>query len=70
MQREQYQWHQAQHVYKVELDSDRERIKQFYLNCPDGMIVDHITPMSLGGSHTVDNLQYLNWQTSGTKARC
>lgn len=67
-QREQYQWHQAK-AMKVELDSDRERIKAFYLNCPDGMVVDHIKPMSLGGSHTRDNLQYLDWQASRHKGK-
>lgn len=68
-QREQYQWHQALHVYKVELDSDRQRVIDFYLNCPDGMVVDHIKPMSLGGTHTLDNLQYLDWQASRHKGK-
>lgn len=68
-QREQYQWHQAQHVYKVQLDADRQRVIDFYLNCPDGMVVDHITPMSLGGAHVLENLQYLDWQASRRKGR-
>lgn len=40
-------------------DADRNKIKQFYLNCPVGYEVDHIIPLSKGGKHHEDNLQYL-----------
>ena len=40
-------------------DADHEKIKQIYLNCPPGHEVDHIIPVSRGGLHHEDNLQYL-----------
>lgn len=40
-------------------DADHEKIKQIYLNCPSGHEVDHIIPVSRGGLHHEDNLQYL-----------
>ena len=38
---------------------DREEIKKFYKNCPLGHEVDHIIPISKGGLHVLENLQYL-----------
>jgi len=40
-------------------DADREMIKEIYRLCPEGYEVDHITPLSKGGLHHQDNLQYL-----------
>ena len=40
-------------------DADKDKIKQIYLNCPEGYEVDHIIPLSKGGKHHEDNLQYL-----------
>lgn len=40
-------------------DADHDLIKQIYENCPADMEVDHIIPVSLGGLHHQDNLQYL-----------
>ncbi|MBY0419179.1 MAG: hypothetical protein K2W88_14115 [Pararheinheimera sp.] len=40
-------------------DADRNLIKEIYKNCPEGYEVDHITPVSKGGLHHQDNLQYL-----------
>jgi hypothetical protein len=34
-------------------------LQEFYLNCPKGYEVDHIIPVSKGGLHTPENLQYL-----------
>jgi len=40
-------------------DADIPAIQKFYLNCPPGYEVDHIIPISKGGLHTLENLQYL-----------
>ena len=40
-------------------DADMQKIKEIYLNCPEGYEVDHIIPLSKGGLHHQDNLQYL-----------
>jgi 5-methylcytosine-specific restriction endonuclease McrA len=40
-------------------DADIRAIQEFYLNCPKGYEVDHIIPISKGGLHTLENLQYL-----------
>jgi 5-methylcytosine-specific restriction endonuclease McrA len=40
-------------------DADLPAIKKFYENCPEGYEVDHIIPISKGGPHTLENLQYL-----------
>ena len=41
------------------LNANKEKIKQIYENCPEGHEVDHIIPLSKGGLHHEDNLQYL-----------
>jgi len=40
-------------------DADLDKIKEIYENCPEGHHVDHIIPISKGGLHHQDNLQYL-----------
>jgi len=40
-------------------NADLEAIKKFYANCPKGYEVDHIIPISKGGLHVLENLQYL-----------
>lgn len=39
--------------------ANKELIRQFYFNRPEGYHVDHIIPLSKGGLHHQDNLQYL-----------
>lgn len=39
--------------------ADLAAIKLFYMNCPLGYEVDHIMPISKGGLHSLENLQYL-----------
>lgn len=37
----------------------KERLQKYYLICPEGCEVDHITPIAKGGLHHPDNLQIL-----------
>lgn len=42
---------------------EKQAIKQFYLNCPDGFHVDHIIPLrgeEISGLHVLTNLQYMD----------
>ena len=39
--------------------TERLQIGEFYANCPPDMTVDHIIPISRGGLHKLENLQYL-----------
>lgn len=48
-------------------DADKEKIKQIYLSCPPGYEVDHIVPLSLGGLHHENNLQYLTIEENRRK---
>lgn len=40
-------------------NANSNKIKEIYANCPPGHEVDHIIPLSKGGLHHEDNLQYL-----------
>ena len=48
-------------------DANMELIREIYLNCPDGYEVDHIIPISKGGLHHQDNLQYLTISENRSK---
>lgn len=43
--------------------ADLKEIKDFYKNCPKGMVVDHIIPLQgkiVSGFHILKNLQYIS----------
>tara|TARA_S200002703_G_scaffold56154_2_gene48757 strand:- start:43 stop:591 length:549 start_codon:yes stop_codon:yes gene_type:complete len=53
----------------VELTSEeKKKVDDMYLNCPKGYEVDHIIPISKGGKHHPDNLQYLTIEENRRKA--
>ena len=49
-------------------DADLIKLKEIYQNCPEGYEVDHIVPLSRGGLHHQDNLQYLTRQENRSKS--
>lgn len=52
----------------VELtEEEKDSIRNMYINCPEGYEVDHIIPISKGGKHHPDNLQYLTMQENRKK---
>ena len=53
--------YRARHGYvrAYAANANKEKIKQIYANVPEGHEVDHIIPLSKGGLHHEDNLQYL-----------
>jgi 5-methylcytosine-specific restriction endonuclease McrA len=56
---EAWQRYMAKRKNQTPENVDIKALQQFYKNCPDGYEVDHIHPISKGGSHTLENLQYL-----------
>jgi HNH endonuclease len=46
---------------------EKIEIKKFYFKCPLGYEIDHIVPLSKGGSHRMSNLQYLTKEQNRRK---
>jgi 5-methylcytosine-specific restriction endonuclease McrA len=47
-----------------------DKIRDFYINCPKGMTVDHIIPLQgtiVSGLHVLSNLQYLTREENSRK---
>lgn len=51
--------YQAKLLGQTPNDADHHQIKEIYAHCPDGYEVDHVIPISKGGLHHQQNLQYL-----------
>lgn len=60
--------YRAKGYRKLHSEANAEKIKEIYQNCPIGYEVDHIVPLSLGGWHHEDNLQYLTTKENRTKS--
>jgi hypothetical protein len=55
--------HHASKVSQTPVWANLQKIKQIYINCPQGMQVDHIIPLqgkTVSGFHVEYNLQYLS----------
>ena len=56
---EAWQRYMAKRKNQTPKNIDIEALQEFYKNCPEGYEVDHIIPISKGGLHCLENLQYL-----------
>jgi 5-methylcytosine-specific restriction endonuclease McrA len=66
--RETYKRYIARRKYQTPIGEDIKAIQTFYLNCPHGYEVDHIIPISKGGAHSLENLQYLTKEENRRKS--
>lgn len=49
----------------------KKQLEQFYKDCPQGYVVDHIVPLNhkdISGLHVLTNLQYLTREDNGLKS--
>lgn len=58
-QREGWYRYHARRLGQTPHDVDVKELQRIYFECPDGYEVDHRIPISKGGLHHPDNLQYL-----------
>ena len=66
--RETYRRYIARRKFQTPIGEDIKAIQQFYINCPPGYEVDHIIPISKGGAHSLENLQYLTKEENRRKS--
>lgn len=66
--RETYKRYIARKKYQTPVGTDLKAIQEFYINCPIGYEVDHIIPISKGGAHSLENLQYLTKEENRRKS--
>lgn len=62
--------HRARRIKRVPQWSEKEKIQEFYANCPEGHEVDHIYPLQgerVSGLHVLRNLQYLTRSANRSK---
>lgn len=64
---EAWQRYHAKQKQQTPVDADLVAIQRIYENCPVGYEVDHIVPISKGGLHHQDNLQYLTKEANRRK---
>ena len=64
---EAYARYQARKRNQTPADVDVKKLQEIYRNCPPGHEVDHIIPISKGGLHTPENLQYLTVSENRSK---
>lgn len=60
--------YRARKYAQTPTNADRKLIREIYINCPPGYEVDHIIPISKGGLHHQDNLQYLTAEENRKKS--
>jgi 5-methylcytosine-specific restriction endonuclease McrA len=59
--------YRAKKLRVLDPSANKDKIREIYLNCPAGFEVDHIVPLSRGGKHHEDNLQYLTIEENRRK---
>ena len=65
---EAWQRYHARQKAQTPPNADLKLMQELYENCPEGYEVDHIIPISKGGLHHQDNLQYLTKAQNRSKS--